>query len=295
MEFVHHSNTQQLMEALDTAVKKRWVRLLTGERETGKSYLLETWAASGSKIVRSREVIKIDLWNSELEVWGAEDGAYASACMTFSLLWGELAQRRISLGAFDTPSVLAKPKTMYKRSQFASLFRIVKDAVAEMRPRAIIIDNATYLDTFALDRLLDVRNKRFPLCALILCARQEKHATPDEPFRELFRTSAAENGAMTDAEAMYIPEVLRLQQLEELEFYEVVADRLLKSFNAELPDAFVVALLESDVLEQMWKKINKDWRVMARIETLIDFKLGPAPRQRVMTLDVINWALDQLS
>lgn len=282
------------MDALDTAVKKCWVRLLTGERGTGKSYLLETWAARDSKIVRPREVIKIDLWNSKLEAWGAEDGVYASACITFSLLWGELAQRQVPLDDVGTSPALAKPKTVYKRSQFASLFRIVKDAVAEMRPRAIVIDNATYLDTFALDRLLDVRNKRFPLCALILCGRQEKHATPHEPFRKLFRASAAEQGAMTDAEAVYIPEVLTLQQLRELEFYEVVADRLLKSFEIDLTEAFVAALLESDVLDRMWQKINQDWRVMTRIETLIDFKLGPDPRQRVMTLDVINWALSQL-
>lgn len=55
-----------------------------------------------------------------------------------------------------------------------------------------------------------------------------------------------------------------------------------------------MAVLESDVLDRMWQKINKDWRVMTRIETLIDFKLGPDPRQRIMTFDGINWGLDQL-
>jgi hypothetical protein len=51
-------------------------------------------------------------------------------------------------------------------------------------------------------------------------------------------------------------------------------------------------LLAGDALERMWQKVNLDWRIITRIETLMDYKLGP--QERIMTMDVINWTLEQL-
>lgn len=292
MKFVHHANTRQLLTELDLTVKRYWVRTLVGQRGTGKSRLIEEWIAGGSGLLRPHEVLKIDLWNAELESWGLEDGSYASACLAFTLLWGELAKRlAVHDGGYPT-FTLSEPKKVYKKSQFASLFRVVKEAVDTFRPRAIIIDNASYLDAFALDRLMDIRNRRFPRCALILCARLERHATPDEPLKKLFRSTSVAHEGMTDAEAAYIPDPLVMQQLTEAEFYEIVVEALLNNVEATITEAFIAELLAGDVLERLWQRVNLDWRIITRIETLMDYRLGP--QERVMTMDVINWVLEQL-
>lgn len=97
---------------------------------------------------------------------------------------------------------------------------------------------------------------------------------------------------MTDAEAAYIPDPLVMQQLTEAEFYEIVVEALLNNVEATITEAFIAELLAGDVLERMWQRVNLDWRIITRIETLMDYRLGP--QERVMTMDVINWALEQL-
>lgn len=97
---------------------------------------------------------------------------------------------------------------------------------------------------------------------------------------------------MTDAEAAYIPDPLVVQQLTEAEFYEIVVEALLKNIDATITEAFIAELFAGDALEHMWQRVNLDWRIITRIGTLMDYRLGP--QERVMTMDVINWALEQL-
>jgi hypothetical protein len=71
-----------------------------------------------------------------------------------------------------------------------------------------------------------------------------------------------------------------------------VVEALLNNGEATITETFIAELFAGDSLERMWQKVNLDWRIITRIETLIDYRLGP--RHRVMTMDVINWTLEQL-
>jgi hypothetical protein len=248
----------------------------------------------GSKIVRPHEVLIIDLYDPKRERWGDSDGPTANACMTFSQFWGTLKRRLAQFEIPDTELPLETPKYVYTKHQFSSLFRIVHEQVERLLPRAIIIDNATYLDNYTVDLLMRVRDLHFPRCALILCARMERNATPDEPLRHIFKVKRSQKDSLdglTDAQMAYLPEMV-LSQVQELDFYKIVLEEVFASLEADLADD-VVNHADS-VAERLWTRTNQDWRVIIRIQGLLDLALGPEPQKRMVTMKLIEQVLEQL-
>lgn len=261
--FIELPGTPALLQRLDRIVRSRSVGTLVGPQSAGKSRLLDYWKNGGSTIVRAHEVLLVDIWRPERASLGDSKIATPIACITFSQLWDALDSPMLRSPLNHKSVHRWRPERLYTDYQFLSLFRHVHATLRRQQVRAIIIDNAGYLDRYTLERLMALRDRHHPQSALILCAQMRPNEAPDEPLDGLLYSVAEANVGCTDKL------VLSLITVEE--FSDVLANLIKKNLYADVrPNEL------GELLFVRWgERVQGNWQHLDRVATLLDEELGP--------------------
>ncbi len=222
-----------------------------------------------------------------------KDGTFATAkaAITFSQLYGAISE-------LSRPAVQRhKERTMYwdvqTDARFASLFREVAGCIKALNIRAIVIDNAHWIDRYTLDRLMELRGVPIPRCGLILGGQMQLNATFTEPFEDQFKA--------VETAALALGEWQILERLSEKEFTgfddagtedeivggdDAVLDKIYGRVGVEdiTPD---VIEKEELIARDWWARTQGDWRRIARLIEALDRALSKQ-KQRVVTQTVID-------
>lgn len=170
MFFVHHFNTKAVIQCIEDLLKprsdgSRGMVALYGCGGTGKSYLL-TYLASAywmqERHIQEPRIIRIAIDEHRLGSLKGKGAVYstAEACVTFSAIAEQLAAPS---ARYDSESVWAncawykQPRSLYSDNAFLSLAAFVRSEIRRLRVVGIIIDNAQRIDTYTMQRLIQVR------------------------------------------------------------------------------------------------------------------------------------------
>jgi hypothetical protein len=298
MFFIPHSNTRAVIPFIENLLKpqadgSRGMVALYGCDGTGKSYLL-TYLSSAywvqERHVQEPRIIRIDIDAHRLGSLKRKSAVYstAEACVTFSAIAEQLG----ALSArYDPESVWAncawykQPRPLYSDNAFLSLAAFVRSEIRRLRVIGIIIDNAQRIDTYTVQRLIQVRALLNDQLALVLCASIEKPQAINEHVDGLITRSGATDQFETPIE---------LQQLEETVFTGQVLNDILEHMNAIFAEA-LPPLTKALMRKVFWLAIARDWRVIAKKVRALDQGLGPQRGQvREITQELFERVIGKL-
>lgn len=261
MDFLHVSNTRDILKRLDDAEQSRRILPIFGSEATGKTRLVSYWMNEYPAKERNishelRPALYVDLWEPQRRTIGRTIYVTPITNVLFGEILYQMAripssyQRKIQESRWYQPTgVLSTDQ------QFITLFNFVRSFFKHLHIRMLIIDNAQFLDTCALDKLMRLRKERTDTCGIGLCIRLEKNEKfidaleqfrkrlPDENRRELAR-----------------PDPVELQRMEPKEFRDVV---LKEGIFQKLNIMFPTNPSQEEVAEQ--KRIVKQaWNLAAQ-------------------------------
>jgi hypothetical protein len=298
MFFVPHSNTTAVIEFVDALLKpqadgSRGMGALYGCGGAGKSYLLRYLSSPywvQERLVQEPRVIHIAIDEHRLGSLKGKGAIYstAEACVTFSAIAEQLGALS---GRYDPESAWAncawykKPRPLYGDNAFLSLVAFVRNELLRLKVVAIFIDNAHRIDTYTVQRLVQVRALLDDQLALVLCAPIEKPGTLNEHVDGLITRSGAADQFETPIE---------LQRLEEEAFTGEVLNNILAHMNAMFAEV-LPPLTKALMRKVFWAAIASDWRVVAKKLRDLDRALGPQRGQvREITQEVFERVIGRL-
>lgn len=303
-QFIELASHQDVLKRLDTAVARKRLCTLLGPIGCGKTWLLDYWRRLRPREPhqpRPGEMLYIRLRPDR-------DLAIPTTCQLYSKLWHALQR-------LDRPAHLPARSSgadedeeeikMYNARQLQELFPKFIEKAGRRNIRAIVVDNAHYLDNTALDWLLDARTYYDeqrgprPARAIILAGHR------DTPVGRALLNKIKERD---EAKAAWTGHDIEMAHLSLSDFFEVVSWVVPRNLRAEFaPDVHQ----QREALD-LWelaggKRVKADdgrrvetagarwWEFGAIIEALDDV-LGPwdGKRPRVITREVLERAKKRL-
>lgn len=200
--FIHHANpgsvsypdTRAILRALDAAIDppEPLIVPLLGKPGTGKTGLVAYWAGMYRQQQRGIAIDRQPVLLAEIsptEKASLGRGVYTTptACVTFTSIMytlGELS-RQVDPST-HTPRWYREERSLYTDQQFLWLFDQVCREVRHLRVKAIVIDNAQFIDVPTMEALLRLRRRLLGRIGLVLCAQLAKNEQLDEPLGKVF-------------------------------------------------------------------------------------------------------------
>lgn len=298
--FIQIETQQPLLDLLDRTVARKGICTLFGPFGCGKSALIDYWAR-----IRKRHTDMLQPQQSlYIHLRPAPDTKFPMLCMVYARLWHRLQQ-------LDQPAYLTVPEDrnassdldvkVYNSRQLQSLLLKLIDRANRRNIRAVIIDNAHFLDKLALEWLLDLRmyyNKDgfVPRRAIVLVGRSDL----PEGERMLRNLESID-------EALPAWHNLRLEMkyLSSTEFLSAFAGLLTDNLQAVFHRELSPQEQKREVVE-LWKRaggtLGKNetgeiteltgarWRAIESLAADLDETLGPwdGTRPRVLTREILE-------
>jgi hypothetical protein len=296
-EFVRLTMHDELISRLDTAVERRRMCTLLGPRGSGKTWLLDYWRRQRPREPtkpRAHEMLYIKLRSD-----------HGLAVPTVSQLYSKLYY---AVQCLDRPAHLlelnkganaSEPAVpIYNLRHLQRLFPALIEKLGRRNIQAIIIDDAQYLDTTALNWLLDTRayydEQRGPRPVRALILAGERDTPAGQALLKRIKNDP-------EIQAAWSGHDIEMCHLTLAHFLEVMASII--GFNLR-------AQFGSDVNKQreifeLWKlaggvrvqgedkrwveRAGASWWVIEGIAEALDVELGPAEGSlRVITPEVIE-------
>ncbi len=279
LSFVHHSNTREVLAALDAVLaldeekKTCGMLLLAGYTKTGKNAIIKHWLQqlkkdqTGLVSPHQGRVLQVDeLWEPLRQTSAKDTYVTPITCILFSEIAFEMGQISLSLGpSFADRTWYRQPKSLVTDVQFASLLAFVRTEVKRLRVKLLIIDNAHWLDHCALQRLMLLRRHCENKLGIVLVTRLQTNARLDEPLEAEFKRVPA---------AKEICRRVEIRQLTKDSFQEEVLDHLMQELNYELVPELVP--FEDKVDDLLWSLTRSDWSLIReKLARPLDKELGP--------------------
>lgn len=275
--FVELPSTNAVIPVLERAVRSKTICPLVGLSGTGKDRLVEHVLTGGSKLVQPHEALIVGLVAPIKRSFGKERITTPMACIAFSRLSHELQRRACPIE--QTKYAHRQQRlALYTERDFLLLFNRVQTEIERWKPRVIAFLNMELSDTSLFDWIMELRNPRSPQFALILSARMEEHATPDEPLARILNSSPAAKEGSTKP--------IVLTPLTESDFRQALAQLLYLNLNAE----FAAEVDADQVASLFWNRTNGNWWRIERLATLLDEELGAENGRgpRIITQAIID-------
>lgn len=283
--FIHHSNTVDVLTWLGNAITNYKIASLLGCAASGKSYVLEYLADAYWKYEKSGErkaprVVRIEL----REPTGKGGGRYSTpaACIAFTEITSGLAdisRHHDSELVHHTRMWYRQPQSLYSDKQFNSLFVFVRNECQRLGVTCMLVDNAHFLDTFTMQRLMDVRRLRGHQLACIFSAPIEKQGLINENLSRVLNVTTDPDDVESSVE---------LKSLTQAETLNTVLIGLLKHLHLDFApslDIKEIALIR----KMFWSETQGDWHAIAkrqrRLQDFLDLNRG---RERFLTKEIFE-------
>jgi hypothetical protein len=229
---------------------------MLGKAGTGKTGLMEFWTGCHRQqelgiAIDRQPVLFAEISATERASLGRNVYTTPTACVTFSAIMyalGELSRQ------VDPPTHIPRwyreERSLYTDQQFAWLFDQVCRETRRLRVRAIVIDNAQYLDVPTMKSLLLIRKRLQSRVGLVLCAQLAKNEQLDEPLGKIFERARVDPAECDQA--------IELHPLTEDVFYSEVSLELVADLEADFAEGLVQ--YGSFVAEALWQLTAGDWK-----------------------------------
>jgi hypothetical protein len=277
------------MLVLDDEGKTPGILLLVGLPRTGKDALLRAWMkadlapASLGDPHGLPEIGYAEIWRSRADTLGRKVYVTPITCVAFSEIaygLGQVAARSAPVHGLSR-KWYREPKALYTDAQFCSLLDFVRDEVKRLRIRAIVVNNAHFLDPCALEMLVLLRRQCNDRISFILCAQMAENAKIDEPLKEpLIRVPEAAKMCRT----------IELQRLSKRVYKAEVLPALRDDLALSFADDLKVKAIALQVPDALWKYTGYDWQAIDDLAREIKRKVPDpgAGQRRVLTRAVLE-------
>jgi hypothetical protein len=226
--------------------------------------LLRQWVIAEPKSVQDNQIALVQLMNAELASFRNMKIMTPPALL---LLWETCYALRDLLKVqrgYDRTSSPPKTGSDYSESYFLRLNEELRRSAQKLQLRALVIDNAQFLDERGLRKLVEVRNKCERKFGLILCYQMRDHAKPHERIQPLLEKVQVLD-QRTDAEVV--------EQMNEAEFRSEVLPRLYLALDADFSPEIEMKI--DDFEATLWRHTKGNWHRIAAVTTIFDQELGP--------------------
>jgi hypothetical protein len=281
MDFLQLSNTQDILSILESAVQHHHIIPVFGCFGSGKSHLLQYFVSAYWKqkkdIQSPPRVVYAKLWEPPSKAGNRY--ATQAACMIFTEITFGLAQisQRYSSEVHHATRVwYHNPRSLYTDSQFTSLFAFVRDELQRLHISAIILDNATEIDIYTLQRLMQCRRLFNHELALIFSARIE---APESINEKVSRTIGTVVPTEEVEPRVEIKPLTKNEVLSHI-FRQMLIDHT-DSFPKDMPKEVIKSIRDS-----FWEETKGNWHMIASIERRLRDLLRGAPNR---TLTLARW------
>lgn len=275
-KFIVHSNITEIVSRLDEMLvvnddgEVPGILLLLGLPRTGKKAVLSYWLnqehlPAEQRTVRQQPPIAyLSLWQPLGQNLGRNVYVTPITCVVFS----ELAYSLGKISAHFVPTYAKRwyrePKSLYRDSQFTSLFAFVRSEVQRLRLRAIIIQHAEWIDARTLEMLMLLREECRRQIAFVLSAQMQEKADLDEPLANEF---------LRVPEAAKVCTRVKLERLTREEYlrtiFSALVDDLHLFFAADLADPAIA----KQVPGAFWQRTGHDWKQIQDVVKDIQHKV----------------------
>jgi hypothetical protein len=291
--FVHHSNTREIIAALNEALVPhptegtRGILLLCGSAKTGKKHIVRHWfeqlKADETGFVaphQLRIVVVPELWEPLRKTSTNNYYVTPKACILFSEI--VFAMGKVSTKISPTyahRTWYREPKSLRTDSEFAGLFSFVRSECNRLRVRLLVINNAHLLDRCCIERLMNLYSHCEQKLGLVLVTRLQTNASLDEPL-------ADEIGQVTEAASRC--RRVELQRVTKAEYMAVVLDELAEQLALDVDDALLPH--EEVIAELFWQHTGPDWKLIQdRLARPLDSELGTRTgNRRILTRGILE-------
>jgi hypothetical protein len=306
-EFIELPSQMPYVQRLDAAVARNAICTLLGLQGSGKTWLLDYWRRireRSPEVIQPRQVVYIHLRHRP-------EPSFPMTCVVYSRLWHALCR-------LERPAYLPKQEKrldvdeedikMYNARQLQNLLLKVIERANRLNIRAVIVDNAHYLDKTALEWLLDVRTYYdeqhgfIPRRAIILSGRSDL-----AEGRRLVENLMA----IDEARVAWGRHALEMSYLSRADFIQALAWLTTRNLHAEWQPELVSQREAVNLWELVGGKLVKKeggeiievsgagWRAVEGLASDLDEELGPwngkTPRMITReTLDRVRARLGQM-
>jgi hypothetical protein len=260
-QFIHHSNTTQVLTILADVVDAGAMIVLSGHGDpaTGKGRLLHYFATKYWRIERDADkdwhpIIYVD--HTSLD-WSTELLRGSAAPIVAQVLSATMAEL-VNIAEQYRPARFharwqQKPRSIATKTQTVWLHNEVYRELKTFRVRALLIDNAESIDGATLQMLVKLRqrlHKNGHKMALIFAARLAKNETLDEPMEHIF--------ARAKVDPRDFEEPIELHVLTRDAFIDEVLEYFIDELEVEFePD---LENYQEFIADALWKRTQGDWK-----------------------------------
>jgi hypothetical protein len=274
--FIYCQQTHSLFAAMDRTAKSRSIMTIGAYYGYGLSRLLRQWVIVEPKSVQDNQVALVQLMNPELASFRNIKIMTPPALL---LLWETCYVLRDLLKVqrgYDRTSSPPRTGSEYSESYFLRLNEELRRLAQKLQLRALVIDNAQFLDERGLRKLVEVRDRCEHKFGLILCYQMRDHAQPHERIQPLLEKVHVLD-QRTDAEVV--------EQMSEAEFRSEVLPRLYIALEADF--SLEIEAKIGDFEATLWKHTKGNWHRIEALTTIFDEELGPKDGDvRIINLEV---------
>jgi hypothetical protein len=274
--FIYQQQTCSLFTAMDRTAKSRSIMTIGAYYGYGLSRLLRQWVIAEPKSVQDNQVAFVQLMNPELASFRNMKIMTPPALL---LLWETCYTLRDLLKVqrgYDRTSSPPQVGADYSESRFLRLNEELRKSARKLQLRALVIDNAQFLDERGLRKLIETRNTCGHKFGLILCYQMRDHAKPHERIQPLLDKVQVLD-QRTDAEVV--------ERMNEAEFRSEVLPRLYLALDADFSPEIEMKI--DDFEATLWRHTKGNWHLTEAVTTIFDEELGPKDGDvRIITLEV---------
>lgn len=288
--FIKHSNVTTLSACLKETAKLRKISLLVGQRATGKSRLLTELLHNSPDFPQPAIMVTLE----EPERNSSGKHATPVACQAFSDMYYELLKlcpparsRRAQAHR------AAHARKIYSDADFPRIFREVCNRTDDRQIRVIIIDNAQFVDTTTIQRLLSMLKRLNGQFAIILVAEMLHDEKPPDVLKDVLKP--AKRYGFDDLK-LY---TLELERLTIQQFKDPVMPDLLMRSNLFADYADEIITKSEAIATDFWREVNGSWLRIDSLAKFLDSELdtqGLRNEQgaRIITQQVVDRVLAKL-
>lgn len=284
MPFIEYEQLPKLMHQLNQIVMSGSLGFLSGPFGCGKSRLLKQWVEAGPRVVDPHQMAIVKLSEPLKNSFGDKRLASPMTLIAFSRLWYVL--QRIPFQQYQQRRTVVdqQPAPLYTDHKYLDLLSKVQAAIETLQIRAIIFDDAQYMDVLLLEQLMLLRESCPEPFAIIFCSQLEEHANTDKRLGSIFKAVRGAPQALTSS--------LILALLQDETFYEPVLPNMFLGLGAT-----ITAEVEQHFAQVAFDLRNRaqgNWRNINQLATFFDEELPPTKSgYRPVSLDVVRRVLDR--
>ncbi len=287
LAFMQDAQADDAVLRFNRAIRSRAIISLVGTRGTGKSQLLEYWAVQEAPRIGidTDQIVLVKLIPPSRASLGKERLTSPATLIAFSRVWHVL-QKLSGLTHREWLETLDQDVArLYTDPQFLALFEKIEQGMRRRHIRAVLIDNAQYLDDRAFQWLIHLWDDCDQQFGIILCAQMKANEQPNEPLKEMWRYVPHAREYHTDA--------LVLSRMTHDVFRDPVLLEVFIDLAADVGPE--VAQNYTAIADRLWQHTLGDWHSITRVATLFDEELGHGNGgPRMITQDVVDQVFARL-